>query len=294
MPSEKSKKRKDAEPSTGSFESRIRERYKTLPKSERKIADLILEFPGEVAAYSATELAALADSSKAAVTRFIRRLGFTSFEEARRAARDAQNWGSPLYLMPRTPSAEEAEGRIQHHIAQDIQNISKTFENVSAQTLDDIVKAIWRARRVFVLGYRNSHYLAGYLRSQLIQARGDVHLLPAAGETLAEFVADMNREDLVVIIGFRRRVPEITRSLESAALCGAKVVYLTDPTASSESNATWTIHCAVRGEDLFDRYAGAMSLLHYLSVSLMNHAGTTGRARLKDIEALHETLHDFG
>ncbi|MDH3379196.1 MAG: MurR/RpiR family transcriptional regulator, partial [Gammaproteobacteria bacterium] len=56
-----------------SFESRIREQYDALPASERKIADLILEFPGDVAAYSATELAALANSSKAAITRLIRR-----------------------------------------------------------------------------------------------------------------------------------------------------------------------------------------------------------------------------
>ena len=51
-------KAEDAHP--GSFEARIRDQYARLPKSERKIADLILEFPGEVAAYSATELADLA------------------------------------------------------------------------------------------------------------------------------------------------------------------------------------------------------------------------------------------
>ena len=64
-----------AEPSTStvarsrSLESRLREHYDALPTSERKIADLMLDFPSEVAAYSGTELAGLAGSSKAAVTR---------------------------------------------------------------------------------------------------------------------------------------------------------------------------------------------------------------------------------
>ena len=277
-----------------SFESRIRERYETLPSSERKIADLILEFPGEVAAYSATELAELAGSSKAAVTRLIRRLGFDSFEEARRAARDAQNWGSPLYLLPRKPDHTGVGGRIQRHVEQDIQNISATFDALDTAAINEIVTAILKARRVFVYGYRNSHYLAGYFSFQLIQGRPDVHLLPAVGATLAEYVADMTGKDLVVVIGFRRRVPEVKRLLQSASAAGSRILYITDSSAGSQSNANWTIHCSVRGQDLFDRYAGAISLLHFLSVSLMTHSGDTGRSRLKTIENLHEDLHEFG
>jgi len=265
-----------------------------LPASERKIADLILEFPGEVAAYSATELAELANSSKAAVTRLIRRLGFDSFEEARRAARDAQNWGSPLYLLPRKPDHTGVGGRIQRHVEQDIQNISATFDALDAAAMDEIVTAILKARRVFVYGYRNSHYLAGYFSFQLIQGRPDVHLLPAVGATLAEYVADMTGKDLVVVIGFRRRVPEVKRLLQSAAAAGSRILYITDSSAGSQSNANWTIHCSVRGQDLFDRYAAAMSLLHFLSVSLMTNSGDTGRSRLKAIENLHEDLHEFG
>ncbi len=277
-----------------SLESRIRDRYDALPSSERKIADLILDFPGEVAAYSATELAALAGGSKAAVTRLVRRLGFANFEEARRAARDTQNWGSPLYLMPRQPESTGFDGRVQSHIEQDLKNISLTLESLNNETLDDIVSAIWRAKRVYIFGYRNSHYFAGYLRWQFIQARPDVYLLPAAGETLAEYIADMTDRDMIVVIGLRRRVPEVSRTLEAAADAGAKVLYIADMSARPQLKATWTLPCAVRGNDLFDRYAGAISMLHFLSVALMTRSGDKGRARLKLIERLHEGLHEFG
>jgi hypothetical protein len=66
-----------------SLAARIQVQYASLPGSERKVADLILDFPGEIAAYSDTELAELAGASKAAVTRLIRRLGYASFEQAR-------------------------------------------------------------------------------------------------------------------------------------------------------------------------------------------------------------------
>jgi len=279
---------------TGSMEHRIRGRYDRLPASERKVADLILEFPGEMAMSSATELAALADSSKAAVTRLIRRLGYSGFEQARRSAREAQNWDSPLYLMPRVAAPQQGHERIQHHIEQDIRNISKTFESLDIEILDRIVEAMWRSRRVMVIGYRNSHYLAGYLRLQMLQVREGIYLLPEAGETLAEYLAGMTKQDLLIAIGFRRRVPEIKRALDAAIAAGSRTVYITDSTAKVPAGVSWTVPCSIRGDAPVDRYAGAMSLLHFLSVALMGYSDDKGRNRLKSIEQLYDTLHEFG
>ncbi len=276
-----------------SFEGRIRTHYRGLPESERRIADLILEFPGEVAAYSATELAKLSGGSKAAVTRLVRRLGFANFDEARRAARDAQTWGSPLYLLSKKAPSGNFGARIEEQIDQDVRNISLTLEQLQADVFDDIVDAICEARRVFLLGYRNSHYLAGYARGQINQVRGDVYLLPTAGETIAEEIADLTVDDVLIVIGFRRRVAEVPRAMAAAHAAGAKVLYVTDRSAEAAPPATWTIPCAVRGKDLFDRYAAAMSLLHFLCVAIVDRLAAKGRGRLQRIENLHEELHDF-
>jgi len=294
MSDNKTRQEKQDSIHASSIEQRIRDNYRTLPASERKVADLILEFPGELAVYSATELASQAGSSKAAVTRLIRRLGFQGFDQVRRAARQAQNWGSPLYLMPRVQIPQEGQERIQHHIDQDISNISKTFESLSIEFLDEIIQSIWRAKRVLILGYRNSHYLAGYLRWQIMQVRDQVYLLPETGETLAEYLAEITTDDLVIVIGFRRRVPEVLRTLNAAISTGSKTLYITDPTARLNNEVSWTIRCAIQGDNPLDRYSGAISLLHFLGVSLMEFAGDKGRKRLKTIERLHEILHEFG
>ena len=278
---------------TPPLEARTRTHYDSMPESERKIADLILEFPGEVAAYSATELADLAGASKAAVTRFIRRLGYDSFEEARRAARDARNWGSPLYMLTRQPGTSRFADRVQAHIEQDMHNISLTMESLRGDVFAEIVEAICEARRVYFLGYRNSQQLAAYARAQVIQVRPDVHLLPAAGERLAEYMADMTAEDLLVVIGFRRRVGEVARAMETASAVGLRVVYVTDWTAGPLPGATWTVPVAVGGQDLFDRYAAAISFLHFLSIGVVERADEKGRKRLNRIENLHNDLRDF-
>ena len=70
-----------------------RDRYASLRPAERRIADLILNFPGEIAGYSATELAVMAETSNAAVSRFVQRIGFQSYDEMRILSRELENGG---------------------------------------------------------------------------------------------------------------------------------------------------------------------------------------------------------
>lgn len=277
-----------------SFENRIRECYPDLPESERKVADLVIDFPGEIAAYSATELAELAGASKAAVTRLIRRLGYGNFDEARRSARDTRDWGSPLYLLRHEPAAPPVDQRLREHLEQDLGNIARTFDGLNPAQMDQIVEAVASARRVWLLGYRNSHILATYARWQFIQVRDEVHVLPLGGETLAEYLASMSGDDLMIAFGFRRRVAQVRRAMEIANRAGTPILYMADPTVrETAALARWTLLCEVGGVGVFDSYSAALSLLHYLCVALVAKTGAAGRRRLQRVEDMHDALGDF-
>ena len=81
---------------TQSVEQTIRSRYERLSVGERKLADLVLEMRGELAGYSATELAESAGVSKATASRLVRRLGFSDYQAMRQQARAGAASGSPL------------------------------------------------------------------------------------------------------------------------------------------------------------------------------------------------------
>ena len=74
-------------PKDRSFLTRVRQALPSLHPAERRLGDFVCDFPGELASYSAQELAALAHVSKATVSRFVQRLGYENYEEARRHAR---------------------------------------------------------------------------------------------------------------------------------------------------------------------------------------------------------------
>lgn len=274
---------------------RVHEAYAALPSGERKIADVVLDFPGDLAAYSASELADLAEVSNATVTRFFRRLGYESFDDARRSSRRSREWGSPLFMTSKTTQAEEiGTGLIARFAAEEKALIDATFAALDPKVVSEAVEALARARRLFFLGFRNSGYIAGYARWQFIQFRSDVHMLTAGTESLAERIADLGQGDLLVLVGVRRLVAKLGRNAEAARATGADILLLTDPSARViPAYARWTILCSVENPHVFDSYAGIMGVLRLLAFETMQKLGRKGRARLQAIEELHESLGEF-
>ncbi len=277
------------------LESIIAQHYDALPTAERKLADTVLDFPGELAAYTATELAEIAGVSKAAATRFFQRLGFSNFEEARRLARDSKSWGSPLYLQTKSDVDETIDQHIPQYIEEETQNLQQTFNHAALGDLDEMCHAIISAKRVWLLGYRNSHYVAAYARWQFIQFRPNVFLLPSsAGETMAEHIADIQEDDIVIVIGVRRRVNKLLSIMQAIKKTNAPILYLTDPTASKTSAyAKWTVKIPVSSGFLFDSYTSLMSFTRFLAIESFRISGEKGRNHLKNIENIHNNLNEF-
>ncbi len=274
--------------------TRIRNHYRNLPPAERKLADLLLEFPGDVASHSATELAERAGVSKAATTRFFRRLGYDNFEQARRLAREQQIWGSPLYLMSQSPEIEVKDSSLKHQMDLEMQNLAKTFERLDVSYLESIAGKLLRAERIWVVGFRHSHFIADYARWQMLQIRDQVHMLVAEAATLAEQVVDIGANDIVIAVGFRRRTHRFLQTLKSLRQRNIRILYLTEPNVGASINyATWVLTAEVSGTGTFDSYPAAVSLLHLLSSSMFTQSGKSSRERFKQIEDLHEELRDF-
>jgi DNA-binding MurR/RpiR family transcriptional regulator len=275
--------------------NRIHAEYASLPMGERKVADLALDFPGELAAYTASELARLAEVSNATVTRFFRRLGYDSFDEARRSSRRTREWGSPLFMTSKAALAEPiGSDLIKRFADEEASLIAASFAALDPGVLDEVTDSLAGAKRVFFLGFRNNAYAAGYGRWQFLLFRGDVHMLTAGTESLAERIADLRPGDILVLVAVRRMIAKLRVYAETARDAGAEILLLADPSARiSPGFARWTLTCAVENPHILDSYVGVMGILRLLAVETMQKLGRHGRERLQRIESLHESLGEF-
>jgi DNA-binding MurR/RpiR family transcriptional regulator len=268
---------------------RIHESYELLPLGERKLAELILEMQGDLAAYSATELAARAGISKATAARLVRRLGYTDFQEMRQEARS--HHGSPLAELS---SHGAADGTMAQHLAHDLSTLRHALEAIQPEQSRAAVKILAEASRIVVVGFRNSYPLAFHACELLAQVRPNVRVLPMPGQTMSEQLADLGRADAVLAIGFRRRPATFGQVLGIARSLRARIVLLGDPSLGDIAKSAHVVfRCGSRGSGLFDSYVAPLSLLNFLCSGVALALETPAQQRLQHIESLHAELRDL-
>jgi len=277
-----------------SLENRVLGAYDSFSPAERRLADALIECHGDIARHSATELALSANVSKATAARFFRKLGYDGFRQARQQVLKARPWGSPLEALAELTDPLQGRGNLGRHLANDIRNLTRTAEAIATQDLDQAVNILSAARRILVVGFRNSHSLATYAFMILNSIKPDVRLLGTGGLDSSEHFADLGANDAILAVGFRRRPYTLRKILGTARARGALSVLVADATASKTSElADVTLACQSCGAYLFDSYVSGFTILNFLCSAVALSLGDTAWMRLSEIEDLHTSFGDL-
>ncbi len=272
------------------FTTRVRDALPILHPSEKRLAELVLNFPGELASYSATELARLANVSNATVTRFVRKVGYTNFEEARQHVRDNKQAGASLFrVAPGTPGTKDF---IATHVFQAQSDIEQTFHLITEQEIDALARQIIAARRVWLLGTRRSATFAQYLGLQMFQVIPEISVIPSGSETLGEAVSAITSKDCVIAFGLRRSVSGFPQAMEQVVKTGARIAYIHDTNALPELSFTWRFMCETASPGPLFNHAAVLTLCHIIATRVIELSGASGRRRMSMIEAIHNALDE--
>lgn len=265
------------------IDERIAVCHDALPPQERRAADALLTHLDDLATYRAAELASLAGVSKATMSRLFRSLGFADFDEVRDHVRALRVAGEPR----RTEGAPSLAG----HIANETEAIGSLLESAP---IPQAVDALAAARRVLVVGWRNSYPVALHLREQLAQIRDSVTIGPQPGQTVGEELTGLGAGDVVVAVGFRRRPAVFASFVGEAVRSGAAVIVLADPSGAAHlRRATVALECPVQGPLAFDSYAAAMSLVSVLADGVLEQRGREGRDHTSAVASAYDRLGEI-
>lgn len=274
-----------------SFLARVRSALPHLHPAERRLGEFVCDFPGELASYDAQELARLANVSKATVSRFVRRLDYANYDEARKHAREEQKTGSRLFLT--LPNEDNPEGTLAANLTQGKANLDRTFGAITQADIDAVAEALLAARKTWVIGFRAAHPLADYLRWQLIQVIENIVSLPGGGETLGESLASVRPEDCAIVFGLRRRVAQTENILDHLAGSGAKLLYITDEGVQPDRRPRWHFRCHTAASGPLFSHVSVMAVCHLLAMRTIELAGGKARARLRAIEGMNDQLGEL-
>jgi DNA-binding MurR/RpiR family transcriptional regulator len=277
----------------GRIDARIDARYAELSPQERRVADFLLEHLGDLAVFSAADISRGTGVSKATVSRLFRKLGFADFREVRDHTRAMRSRGLPVASPART-GASAAPAALEVHARQEQANHQRLLDLLADGRLETALELMTGARNLLVVGLRNSYPVALHLHQQLIQVRAGVRLAPQPGQTLGEEFAGVGKDDVLVLVGFRRRPALFGRLMAAAAASQADVILVADGTARgyAAAAACW-LECPVDSAGAFDSYSTAMALVGLLANGVLNRQVATGRRRISAIAAAYEELAEL-
>lgn len=274
-----------------SFLQNIRTALPKLHPTERRLAEFLLCFPGDIASYSASEVAVLANVSNATVSRFIKKLGYANYDAARKIARFEQKTGAALFKV--TSGKTPPDQILALHLQQAQSGLQNTFSQMTPVEVDALASSILGCGRVFLVGFRTSHAFAVYLQTQIHQVVENAIALPRIGQTLAESIATIGPEDCVVFFGLARRIQSSNEILSQIKNSNAAIAYVTDEMVERDVQVNWHFRCNTVATGPLFSHVSVMALVHLIATRVIELAGPEARKRLSKIEVLHDALGEL-
>jgi DNA-binding MurR/RpiR family transcriptional regulator len=272
----------------------VRERLGEMTPSERRVARALLATYPTAGLESLPQLAEGAGVTGPTVLRFVRKIGFEGYPDFQRSLREevqARTEGLPsLYKTKGGTQDDEVVLRSQQAFTR---ALDATFASSSLeQDLADVVTLLSdRKRRLWFVGGRFSQLVASYLCMQMRFLRSGCAMV---GEELEQRMLDsleLTRRDVLCLFDYRRYQPDTIATARLAAEQGAVVVAFTDPWLSpAVESARHVLISHADSASPFDSMLGAFALTEVLAAKVVVALGENGRARVAEIEAVHERM----
>lgn len=267
-----------------------------LQPSLRKVADFILRHPLKAATLTIEELAHATGTSPAAVNRLARAMqlgGFSALKTALVAT--LQDLVSPVDKL-RNELAQRSDGSFGLHEQMRIagSNLGSTANGNSQDTFAAVVEALAKARRVYILGFGNSAYLAGLAAANLVPYCADAVAVSMEGgnENAAYRLASITAEDALLAISLPRYSLDTLQLARYALERGARVLAITDSPASPLAPiADHSLFATAEHPVLISSNIAVLALIESLVAAVMTRNKEAVRLAAELTESVLSYLH---
>ncbi len=220
-----------------SLSTYIQARFDDFSRSQKDVAQYIVDHLDEVAFQTAEELARRANTSSSTVVRFSQALGFEGYPELQHSAREEYRrrhaaTTAPVGPGPAAPLFSLDQSEFETMLAADHLNVEDTARKVSRSEVESAVEAIATTPRLLVAGTDQMAFFASYLRHllMLLDLRAEIVASPSQ-EALGR-LSRIDEETLVIGLSAGRPHPLVVRAMKLARHRKARTIAITDATLS--------------------------------------------------------------
>ena len=264
----------------------IQARFDEFSRSQKDVAQYIVDHLDEAAFQTAEELARRANTSSSTVVRFSQALGFEGFPELQGAAREEYRRAHATPAATGTATAAPLfsldQSEFETALAADHVNVEETARKVSRSDVEAAIDAIASAPRVLIIGTDQMAFFASYLRHllALLDLRADIVASPSQ-EALGK-LGRIDADTLVVGLSAGRPHPLVVRAMKLARHRKAQTIAITDATLSEVAKlAKIRLYYSSNSPAYVRSHTALLSMVQALAYGVYSRDATQYAERIK-------------
>ncbi|WP_055667774.1 MurR/RpiR family transcriptional regulator [Desnuesiella massiliensis] len=266
----------------------IQVKFPRLSKGQKLIAEYILKHYDKAAFMTAAKLGTSVGVSESTVVRFANELGFSGYPKLQKALQELIK--NKLTTVQRIELANDfisEENALKGVLKADMENIRATLEKINHKTFEDVVKNIFSAKKIYIIGLRSSTALAEFLGFYLNVILDNVKVVGYGISDIFEQMINVGEGDLVIGIGFPRYATRTIEALSFAQSRNAKVVAITDSLLSPlASKADYSLIAQSNMASFVDSLVAPLSVINALIIAV-------GLREKEKISSTYNTLENI-
>ena len=271
----------------------IHSKIPTLSKGQKRIAAYLLEAPEKAALQTAAALGKTVQVSESTVVRFAAEMGYNGYPEMQKALQEAVFRQGAVRPSEEEPSTEK-------DLADSVfgtvgAEIKKTGEGLDRAAFAGGVKALLKARRIYIFGAEASEALASYAYYGFHYIFEDVRLIvPSSLRGTLEKMADMKAGDALLLFSFPPYDAQTRCVGELARQTGARIIVLTDcPTASAAQGADFLLTASCRKISGTDSLAAPVCVLDAFIAAAASERAEEARQLKDKLNEIWDVYHVY-
>ncbi len=214
--------------------TQINDKMSGFSKGQKLIAHFITEHYDKAAFMTASKLGTTVGVSESTVVRFATELGYDGYPKMQKAMQEMiRDKLTSLQRIEVTKSRFGNSDILSNVLNQDIDKIRRTMEETSKEDFQQAVKAVSRAKTIYIFAVRSSAALASFLGYYYSLIFENVKVISNYGETeIYEKLFRIGADDVIIGISFPRYSNAAVKAMTFARRRGAKVIAITDSMTS--------------------------------------------------------------
>lgn len=250
---------------------KIRQYEKGFSKGQKLIAKYIEEHYDKVAFMTASKLGATVGVSESTVVRFATEIGYSGYPGLQQAMQDMiRNRLTSVQRLEITSTNVPLEELLDASVAQDIDIVKRTLENVSKEAFYGASDAIAKSKNIYILGAGSSLALATFLKHYMNLIFDNVILLDESSEAMVlQQLMKVTKDDAVIVISFPRYSKRAIKAIQYSTDKGACSVAITDIKESPLAKfAKYSIFAKSDMVSFVDSLVAPLSMINALIVTI--------------------------